>query len=97
MLYQLSYDPLCAPQPTASDRMLDVHLAEQRLLKANEVRVYVVRRRSSNGKRPTGSRGRKPSGPASGNRAVLRAENGGRAGGQNRGAAADSGLKRWTA
>ncbi len=36
MLYQLSYDPLCAPQRTASNQVLDVHLPG-RLLKANEV------------------------------------------------------------
>ncbi len=55
MLYQLSYDPLCAPQRTAYDRVLGVHQVRQRLLKANEVRVYVFRRRSSNRKCPTGS------------------------------------------
>ncbi len=53
MLYQLSYDPLCAPQRTAYDRVLGVHQVRQRLLKANEVRVYVFRRRSSNRKQPT--------------------------------------------
>ena len=52
MLYQLSYDPLCVPQRTASNRMLGVHRVRQRLLKANEVRVYVVLRRSSNRKCP---------------------------------------------
>lgn len=51
MLYQLSYDPLCAPQRTASDRVLGVHRLGG-LLKANEVRVYVVREPSSNRKRP---------------------------------------------
>ena len=51
MLYQLSYDPLRAPQRTASDRVLGVHLTG-RLLKANEVRVYVVRGPPSNRKRP---------------------------------------------
>jgi hypothetical protein len=58
VLYQLSYDPLCAPQRTASDRVLGVHLGG-RLLKANEVRVYVVRGPSSNRKRPYGPWGRK--------------------------------------
>lgn len=54
MLYQLSYDPLVCPQRTASARMLGVHRLRSRLLKANEVRVYVVRSAQSNGKRPRG-------------------------------------------
>ncbi len=58
MLYQLSYDPLCAPQRTASSQVLGVHLPG-RLLKANEVRVYVVRGPPSNRKRPYGPWGRK--------------------------------------
>jgi hypothetical protein len=42
---------LCVPQRTASNRVLGVHLGG-RLLKANEVRVYVVHGPSSNRKRP---------------------------------------------
>lgn len=51
MLYQLSYDPLCVPQRTASDRVLGVHRLRRRL-EANEVRVYVVRAPASNRKSP---------------------------------------------
>ena len=58
MLYQLSYDPLCAPQRTASDRVLGVHRFG-RLLKANEVRVYVVAGPASNRKCPPRPPGRK--------------------------------------
>ena len=58
MLYQLSYDPLCVPQRTASDRVLGVHRLGG-LLKADEVRVYVVHGPSSNRKRPYGPWGRK--------------------------------------
>jgi hypothetical protein len=43
---------LCVPQRTASVRMLGVHRLRRRLLKANEVRVYVVRGVQSNGNRP---------------------------------------------
>ncbi|PZH21009.1 aspartate aminotransferase [Streptomyces sp. NTH33] len=48
--------------------MLDVHQVRRRLLKANEVRVYVFRRRSSNGKRPKALRRRKIGGGSPGNR-----------------------------
>jgi hypothetical protein len=55
VLYQLSYDPSCVPQRTASDRMLGVHRLGRWLLKANEVRVYVVRGPASNRKWPSGA------------------------------------------
>ncbi|GAA3222837.1 hypothetical protein GCM10020256_30530 [Streptomyces thermocoprophilus] len=58
MLYQLSYDPLCVP-PTYRIRsgagcapVRNRHAV--RLLKANEVRVYVVPGASSNRKCPSG-------------------------------------------
>ncbi len=53
MLYQLSYDPLCVPQRTASNRVRGVHRVRWRLLKANEVRVYVVNGPASNRKCPS--------------------------------------------
>ncbi|GEC04865.1 hypothetical protein SSP24_25200 [Streptomyces spinoverrucosus] len=58
MLYQLSYDPLCVPQRTASNRVLGVHRLSAGSMKANEVRVYVVLSRSSNRKGPWGLRSR---------------------------------------
>lgn len=54
MLYQLSYDPLISPNlphPTGCSMCI----GRVRPLKANEVRVYVVRSRASNRKCPHGS------------------------------------------
>ena len=51
MLYQLSYDPLCVPNVPHPPGCW-VCTVRARLLKANDVRVYVVLARSSNRKRP---------------------------------------------
>lgn len=53
MLYQLSYDPLVFPNvPHPTECSLCARWV--RAVKANEVRVYVVRGRSSNRKCPYG-------------------------------------------